>query len=166
MTLTHHIFIVFTLCLPSNALATLIPTSNLTSLTTDCNFECIPRPSIFSKAPTLKDCQEAIGQLPMFDGTGSFHNGPPSDLYMLPVKRSFRTCTVRVEMQHQGSSREAYSWLYLVATTFRLSKECIRSWLSHEPGSGVLIQIGEHRRIVVTVRYYRLFNAGGDVGTA
>ena len=102
----------------------------------------------------------------MFDETGSFHNRPPSDLYMLPVERNFRTCNVRVEMQHQGSSREAYSWLYLVATTFRLSKECIRSRLSYEPGAGVLIQFGKHRRIVVTVRYYRLFSNGRSVGTA
>ena len=155
MILAHQIYVIFTIFLLSNSLATLIRTSNLTTLTTDEDFECIPRPFIFSKAPTLKDCQAAIGQLPLTDDFGSFHNGPPDDLYMLPVEKTFGTCTVSVELQHQGSSREAYSWLEIVAATYRLSRECIRSWLWHEPGAGVLIQLGEHRRIVVMVRYYR-----------
>lgn len=156
MIIAHQIQIIFAICLPSNALATLIPISNLTTLTTDHDFECIPRPSIFSKSPTLKDCQAAISKLPHADDFGSFHNDPPDDLYMLPVEKRFGTCTVIVELLHQGSSRENFSWLDIVGTTYRLSKQCIRSWLWHEPGAGVVIQLGDHRRIVVIVRYYRL----------
>lgn len=155
MIFAHQIYVIFTICLPYNALATLIPSSNLTILTTDDNFDCIPRSSIFSKAPTLEDCQAAISLLPHTDNFGSFHNGPPDDLYMLPVEKDFGTCIVNVEMLHQGSSKEALSWLHIVATTYQLSKHCIRSRLWPNPGAGAVIQLGEHNRIVVIVKYYR-----------
>ena len=99
-------------------------------------------------------------QLPQVDEIGSFHNGPPDDLFKLPVRKKFGTCTVSVEMQHQGSSREVFEWDSIVAATLRLSRQCLRSWLWHEPGAGALIQFGDHCRILVMVRYYRYVNEG------
>lgn len=97
---------------------------------------------------------------------GSFHNGPPDDPYQLPLEKTVSTCTVSVEMQHQGSSREAFSWFLLVEATLRLSKECLGPVLSPEHGAGVWIRLGNHRKIVTIVRYYKTLAERKHVATA
>lgn len=161
--LLHLIFAVSHLC---KALTTIIPTSNLTSLPATGDYSCIPKTSILTKAPSLKDCRNAINQLPRIGGMGSFHNGPPDDPFMLPVEKTVGTCTVRVEMQHQGSSREAFSWLLIVEATLRLSKQCLTSWLAPEPGAGCFIRFGKHGRVIATVGYYRVVSDAENAETA
>ena len=134
------------------------PPCNLTSFTADANSRCIPRSTRFERKPTLSDCLTAIGQLPRIVGGGCFHNGPPDDPYKLPVMKTVDTCTVRVEMQHQGSSRESFSWHLLVSATASLSKNCLTSRLWPERGVGALIEFGNHRRINVSVRHYNAVN--------
>ena len=158
MIFAHQLYLSFVICLPSNALTILHPPSNLTSLTTDGDYRCIPKTTPFTRAPALTDCLSAIGELPRIGGAGSFHNGLPDDPYRLPVEKMVGSCTVRVEMQHEGSSREAFSWFLLVQSTARLSREC----LSYG-AAGALVQFGKHRRILATVRYYKAVQDGENV---
>ena len=166
MILAYQLCLTFIICLPCNALTENLRTSNLTSLTADGDYKCVDKPSIFTKTPAFKDCRTAINQLPRFDNVGSFHNGPPDDPYQLPLEKTVSTCTVSVEMQHQGSSREAFSWSLLVEATLRLSKECLGPVLSPERGAGVWIRFGNHRKIVVIVRYYKTLAERKHVATA
>lgn len=158
-------YLSFIICLPSYALTILNTPSNLTSLTTHSDYGCIPKTTRFARSPALADCLTAIGELPRFRGPGSFHNGLPDDPFELPVQKTVGSCIVRVELQHEGSSREAYSWLLLVEATASLSRECLTSWLWPDRGVGVRAQLGKHRRIVVTVRYYKAVNDGEIVET-
>lgn len=87
MIFTHQLYLILFICLPSTALTTIILTPNQTSLNTDGDGECIPKPSIFTKVPNFADCITAITQLPRFDGVDSFHTGPPDDPYKLPIRK-------------------------------------------------------------------------------
>lgn len=42
--------------------------------------------------------------------------------------------------------------------TWRLTRDCLRSWLWPEAGAAVVIYFGEHARIVATVKYYKAVN--------
>ena len=165
MIIAYQLYLVFAISLPYNALTITIPTSNLTSLVAEDDYTCTPKSSILSKAPTLKDCQNAINQLPRI-GAGSFHNGPPDDPFKLPVEKTVGTCTVTVEMMHQGSTREGFSWLLIVEATLKLSKECLTSWLAPEPGMGGFIRFGKHGRLLSSVGYYKAVREGENIETA
>ena len=153
MIIVYHLYLVVAICFPSNVLPSMISTLNLTSLTADAEYSCISKSSIFSQVPTLEDCDTAIGRLHRLDVIGSFHNGPPNDPFKLPVERTFRTCTVSVEMQHRGSTEEAFSWFILVSATSRLTNECLGGLFSFWSSAGALIQFGDHGRIVTAVKY-------------
>ncbi len=160
MIFDHKLALIFVICLPFNALTMFNPPSNLTSFTADADYRCIPKSRRFERNPALTDCLTAIGQLPRIDGADCFHNGPPDDPYKLPVMKTVGTCTVRVEMQHEGSSREAFNWFILVTATARLSRECLTSWLWPDRGVGALIEFGKHGRIIVSVRHYKAVSEG------
>ena len=156
MTPVHQVFILLAISLLSNALTTIVSTTNLTSLTYDYNWQCIPKPSRRSKVPKFIDCIDALMQLPRYEGQGSFHNGPPDDPYRLPVERTVNTCTVSVELVHQGSTREAGEWLLIVDATLDSGRECLNPGMGIAPvrSTGVWVWYGKHRRIIITMRYY------------
>lgn len=166
MTLVHQIIAVLVICLSLKALAASNSTLNLTSLSADCEYDCIPKSSFFTKRPKFTDCVDAIIKLPRIDGYGSFHNGPPDDPYRLPVRESLRTCVISVEMVHQGSSREAFDWFFLVQATVTLARECLNTRLSAVQYAGVWIWFGTHGRILVTVRHSNTFSGGGNIYNA
>ena len=147
MTLLLRLFLISAICLQSNALTTLIPTYNLTSLITESLYECIPKPSFFTRIPKFTDCVDAIIQLPRIDGGGSFHNGAPDDPYRLPVKKTSGTCTVSVELEHEGSTREAGDWFFMVDAMLSVARRC----LNLERAAGARVWCGRHFRILVTV---------------
>lgn len=81
---------------------------------------CIPKRSFFTPCPEYYDCVQAIFKLPRLSGPGSFHNGAPDDVFMLPVEKTHESCRVRVELVHEGSSRQSESWANVVARALRL----------------------------------------------
>lgn len=83
---------------------------------------CIPKRSLFTPCPAYFDCVQAILQLPNLQGQGSFHNGAPDDVFRLPVEKTHESCRVRVELRHQGSSRQSSSWHVVVARAVRLAE--------------------------------------------
>ena len=166
MTLVHQFFLIALVCLLSNALTTTIPTQNLTLPSVEYDYQCIPKRSRFTKVPDFIDCINAFWQLSQSDDDGSFHNGPPDDPFRLPVEKTVSTCTVSVELAHQGPTREAGSWLLLVDATLRSSRECLNPWMATPRSAGAWIWFGKHRRIVVTVKYYRDANDAMDVESA
>ena len=168
MTAMHQIFIVLAISLLSNALTTIVSTQNLTSLTNDYNWQCIPKPSRRSKVPKFIDCIHALTQLPSHEGQGSFHNGPPDDPYRLPVEKTVDSCTVSVELVHQGSTREAGDWLLLFHATLDSGRECLNPGMGMAPviSTGVWVWYGDHRRIFITMRYYDPDDYGVNVDRA
>lgn len=165
MTLLLQILIIFLICLQPHALTTVISTYNLTYFTADFTYECIPKPSSHTETPEFFDCVNAIRQLPRINGYGSFHNGGPEDLYKLPVEKTAGTCTVSVELAHQGSTREAGDWLILIEAALSLTRRCLNPWLTPDDSAGVWIWYGQHHRITVTVTYYKIGNDGLSVET-
>lgn len=83
-----------------------------------------------------------------------------------PSAKTVGSCAVRVEMQHQGSLREAFSWMKIVQATLRLSRECLGPWQSTERGAGACTHFGNHGRIASTVRYCKAVGDGGNVEMA
>ena len=163
MILLLQILIISLICLQPLALTTLISTYNLTYFTADFTYECIPKPSIHTKTPKFTDCVNAISQLPKIKGYGSFHNGGPDDPYKLPVEKTAGTCTVSVELAHQGSTREAGDWRFILEAALSLSRRCLNPWLTPDDSAGVWIWYGQHRRITATVKYYKIVNEGLSV---
>lgn len=82
---------------------------------------CVRKRRFWSPCPNYYDCLYAIFQLPDLDGDGSFHNGPPNDPFRLPVAKTHGTCRVRVELRHEGSSRQASSWPFIVHRALTLA---------------------------------------------
>ena len=168
MTPLHQIFILFAISLLSNALTTIVSTQNLTSLTYDYAYRCIPKISRYSKVPKFIHCIHALNQLPRYEGQGSFHNGPPDDLFRLPVETTVETCTVGVELVHQGSTKEAGEWIILIDAALRSGRECLNPGMGIAPvkNTGVCVWYGKHRRIIVTMRYYEPDDYGVHVESA
>ena len=166
MTLLHHLFLLTLLCLLSNALTTLIPSQNLTNLT-NYDFDCIPKPTRWSKkVPDFGDCIDALNLLPTYEKIDTFHNGPPNNPYRLPVEKTVKSCTVSVEMVHEGSTTEAGSWQDLWHAAVECGRECLQDWVRPAPSAGAWVWFGKHRRIVVTLRYYEVLDEGINVEVA
>lgn len=156
MTPVHHIFIFFAISLLSNALTTIVSTTNSTPLNDIYDWQCIPKPSRRSKYPKFIDCIHALMQLPRYEGEGSFHNGPPDDPFRLPVEKTVETCTVSVELMHQGSTREAGEWLIMVDAALNSGRDCLNPGMGIQPvrSTGVWVWYGYHRRIIITLKYH------------
>ena len=168
MTPLHQIFILFAISLLSNALTTIVSTQNLTSLTYDYDYQCIPKPSRRSKVPEFMDCIHALNQLPRYEGQGSFHNGPPDDPFRLPLEKTVETCTVRVGLVHQGSTTDAGEWLILLDAALSSGRECLNPGMGIAPvkNTGVWVWYGKHRRIIVTMGYFEPIDYGIHVESA
>lgn len=133
------------------------PTSNLTTVSIS-DWHCV-RLSPFSKCPRFWHCLHAISNLPSFARTDSFHNFGPRDPYLLPVRRTHETCTVRVEL-NAFTSTEAGSWRSIQQVAAGLSRYCLKG---NEGMFGLYkaawTTSGKKDRIVITVE-----NSGLDRG--
>lgn len=99
---------------------TLTPFPPTTPLAYERN--CIPKRTPFTACPSYYDCARAIFQLPDLVGEGSFHNGGPDDVFRLPVRKTQGTCAVRIELRHEGSSRQSASWHVIISRALSLNE--------------------------------------------
>jgi len=76
------------------------PSQNLTLPTARTpKVKCARRPLFHSDTcPLLHDCTQAIGKLPILYSPGTFHAGPPGDIYQIPLRRIVGSCVVSIEM--------------------------------------------------------------------
>ena len=107
----------FAITTNSSKLLTLInPISTPTNVTQSPQlnnvFNCVPN-GWFAPCPSYQDCSDAVLQLPSYVDKGAFHNGPPNDPFQLPVSKTHASCRVRVELAHEGRSREQASWQFV-----------------------------------------------------
>ena len=120
MLLPHRNRLLLPLMLLSSQILALPPQPTISTNLTVPEYHCIPKPSLFAPCPDYYDCLQAIFQLPSPPGSGSFHNGPPDDVFRLPVRKKHGSCRVRVELVHEGSGRQSADWQVVVARGVRL----------------------------------------------
>lgn len=119
---------------------TLTPFPPTTPLAYERN--CIPKRTPFTACPSYYDCARAIFQLPDLVGEGSFHNGGPDDVFRLPVRKTQGTCAVRIELRHEGSSRQSASWHVIISRALSLN-EVIAAASTHGCGNRTMPGLGQ-----------------------
>lgn len=113
------------------------------------------------------DCHLAINQLPQLEGFNPFHNGDPDDPFKLPMERTSRTCTVRVELR--GSSKVASSCAQIVTSTRILNIKCFYRLMRSQAGSvefagGIRADITG--RLFATLEYADVLDREGNLTSA
>lgn len=97
--------------------------------------------------------------LPTSTTFGHFHTGPETDQFQLPVWKTWRTCTVKVELAAY-SLPEGGSWMYISDAARMLNERCkTRVVLAV---SGGRIYTGVHDRIKIDL--VRRGRGGGGEG--
>ena len=156
MGLAHQFYFFLVLVFSIEALGLILPFPNSTSISIgETGLVCFPKKFIITRAPTIADCQLAIDQLPKVVDWGIFHNGDPDDPFRLPIEKTLGSCTVSVQMEHQGSSREAYWWPMITAGTSRLAEVCLISRSTYYRGTGGVLTLGRHSRIMARIELSR-----------
>lgn len=119
----------------------------------DLDYQCFP--ATLSIRPLFDDCQIAIRLFPVSPNPGNFHTGPPSDMFSLPIERTYKTCKVIVEFIQMGDTETHIYWSQLVSRALDLNYVCqILRPVRSMTVTGGSIYAGRHAGIMITLGYH------------
>ncbi len=88
--------------------------------------QCTPIPPmrLYLPPPTFRTCAIALRSLPSTQDMATFHASGPADEFLLPVSKTYGTCTVQVELGG-GHPEETSSWVQIGMAATQLSMACV-----------------------------------------
>ncbi|KAM0801057.1 hypothetical protein BDR22DRAFT_848920, partial [Usnea florida] len=125
---------------------------NPTNLTTS-TLNCIDLLNPFQPHAKQSHCALAIQHLPTYPEFGPFHTNGAPDPFQLPVTTSYRSCSVRVELNAGSHATVAASWPGIKVQAMALNGKCLGTvlplfeggWATFAKGGRILIVLGKSR---------------------